>query len=70
MNSEKSRKLTANKSGDESGMETQDPYTIEPTVTSHTERAIALKEIVSNMRNNPLPESAPRLSRDDLHARR
>jgi predicted DNA-binding antitoxin AbrB/MazE fold protein len=47
-----------------------DPYTIPPQITDPEERAKALKELVLDMRENPIPENAPRFTRDELHERR
>ena len=49
---------------------THDPYVIQPTIKEASHRIGALKEIVNNMRNNLIPKDAPRLTREDLHARR
>jgi hypothetical protein len=38
--------------------------------TSLPERAQLLKQLTERMRNNPLPASAPRFSREQLHERR
>jgi predicted DNA-binding antitoxin AbrB/MazE fold protein len=35
-----------------------------------SERAQLLKQLTERMRNNPLPASAPRFSREQLHERR
>lgn len=44
-------------------------HMIPPSVTEPSERARAMREIVACMRNNPIPADAPRLTREDLHAR-
>ena len=48
-----------------------DPHTIPPTVTDLEERKRILREVVENMRANPLPAEAPRrFTREELHERR
>jgi hypothetical protein len=44
--------------------------TIPPKVTDSAERARLLRQITERMRNNPLPDNAQRLTRDELHGRR
>jgi len=39
-------------------------------ITDPVERAKMLKEIVKSMKNNPIPENAPRFTREELHERR
>jgi predicted DNA-binding antitoxin AbrB/MazE fold protein len=47
------------------------PRLIPPTVTDPEERKRILKEVVENMRANPLPADAPRrFTREELHERR
>lgn len=41
-----------------------------PLITDPVERARILKEVVQNMRDNPLPADAPRFTREELHERR
>jgi predicted DNA-binding antitoxin AbrB/MazE fold protein len=41
-----------------------------PTVTDPEERKRILKELVQNMRDNPIPADAPRFTREELHERR
>ncbi|HEX8721456.1 MAG TPA: antitoxin family protein [Pyrinomonadaceae bacterium] len=49
----------------------RDPHTIPPKVTDPEERRRILKEVVENMRANPLPADAPRrFTREELHERR
>ena len=44
---------------------------IRPLVTDPEERARILKEVVENMKSNPLPADAPRrFTREELHERR
>jgi hypothetical protein len=57
-----------NRSAKHAGVD--DPYLIEPTISDASERARLLKEIVKEMRSNPLPANAPHLTREDFHARR
>jgi predicted DNA-binding antitoxin AbrB/MazE fold protein len=47
-----------------------DPYTMEPQITDPGERKKALETLVRRMRENPIPENAPRFTRDELHERR
>jgi predicted DNA-binding antitoxin AbrB/MazE fold protein len=48
-----------------------DPYLLPPKVTDPEERARILKELVQNMRDNPIPADAPRrFTREELHERR
>ena len=42
---------------------------IRPAVDDPSEIARRLKEIVAEMRNNPVPAEAPHLTREDFHAR-
>jgi predicted DNA-binding antitoxin AbrB/MazE fold protein len=42
----------------------------QPEVTDPGERARILREVVARMNANPLPENAPRFSRDEMHERR
>lgn len=47
------------------------PHLIPPTVTDPEERKRILREVVENMRANPLPKDAPRrFTREELHERR
>lgn len=43
---------------------------VQPAVTDPAQRARILKEVVARMRNNPIPEDAPRLTRESLHESR
>ena len=44
---------------------------VQPAVTDPEERKRILKEVVDNMRANPLPADAPRrFTREELHERR
>lgn len=47
-----------------------DPYTIPPQITDPAERAKLLRELVQRMKENPLPDNAPRFTREELHERR
>ena len=42
---------------------------IPPRVTDPDERAKIRREVVASMRSNPIPENAPRFTRDELHER-
>jgi predicted DNA-binding antitoxin AbrB/MazE fold protein len=47
------------------------PNPVPPTVTDPEERKRILREVVENMRANPLPANAPRrFTREELHERR
>jgi predicted DNA-binding antitoxin AbrB/MazE fold protein len=46
------------------------PRVLPPTVTDLEERKRLLKELVQNMRDNPIPADAPRFTREELHERR
>jgi predicted DNA-binding antitoxin AbrB/MazE fold protein len=41
-----------------------------PTITDLEERRKILARVVERMSRNPLPEDAPRFTRDELHERR
>jgi predicted DNA-binding antitoxin AbrB/MazE fold protein len=41
-----------------------------PTVTDAAERKRILQQLVERMQQNPIPSSAPKLRREDLHERR
>ena len=45
------------------------PLIIPPRVTDPAERARIRREVVANMRSNPIPEDAPRFTREELHER-
>ena len=45
------------------------PRIIPPEVTDSDERARIRKEVVASMRRNPIPQHAPRFTRDELHER-
>jgi predicted DNA-binding antitoxin AbrB/MazE fold protein len=48
-----------------------DPHVLLPTVTDPEDRRRLMEELIENMRNNPIPEGAPRrFSREELHERR
>jgi predicted DNA-binding antitoxin AbrB/MazE fold protein len=47
-----------------------DPYTIPPQITDPEERERMMVELLRKMRGNPIPENAPRFTRDELHERR
>ena len=47
-----------------------DPYTCPPEITDPAERSRILEQIVADMKSNPFPASAPRLTREELHERR
>jgi predicted DNA-binding antitoxin AbrB/MazE fold protein len=46
------------------------PNLIPPTVTDPEERRRLMDELIQNMLDNPIPENAPRLTREELHERR
>ena len=41
-----------------------------PTVTDPEERKAILRRVTERMMNNPIPASAPRFTREELHERR
>jgi hypothetical protein len=41
-----------------------------PMITDPEERRRILKRVTQRMRDNPIPENAPRFTRDELHERR
>ena len=45
------------------------PGVIPPRVTDPEERARILREVTDRMQANPIPEGAPRFTRDELHER-
>jgi len=45
------------------------PSLIPPTTTDSRERDTLLAQVTARMTGNPLPVSAPRFSRDELHER-
>lgn len=47
-----------------------DPYTLPPTVTDPDVRARLLKELVQDMKDNPIIGDPPRFTREELHERR
>jgi predicted DNA-binding antitoxin AbrB/MazE fold protein len=56
--------------GSEVELTIDDPHTIPPQITDPDERKNALADLVSRMRENPIPENAPRFTREELHERR
>jgi predicted DNA-binding antitoxin AbrB/MazE fold protein len=46
------------------------PKLIPPRVTDPEERGRLMDELIQNMLDNPIPEDAPRLTREELHERR
>jgi len=57
--------------GEEVMLTIGDPYQGPSKVTDPEERARILKEVVQNMRDNPIPADAPRrFTREELHERR
>ena len=46
------------------------PNLIPPKVTDPGERKRLMDELIQNMLDNPIPETAPRLTREELHERR
>lgn len=47
-----------------------DPLTVPPVVTDATEQRRLLQELAREMKQHPLSEDAPRLTREQLHERR
>ena len=57
--------------GTEVELVVHEPDAVQPEVTDPEERKRILKEVVDNMRANPLPADAPRrFTREELHERR
>ena len=57
--------------GSEVELTVHESQTVQPAVTDLEERKRILKEVVENMRANPLPADAPRrFTREELHERR
>lgn len=56
--------------GSEVHLTIQGSRAVAPTVTEAAERQRILKALVERMQANPIPEGAPRLSREALHERR
>jgi hypothetical protein len=48
----------------------EQPNIIPPAVTDPAERQRILNEVVTRMMANPLPQDAPKFTRDELHERR
>ena len=48
----------------------QGPLLVPPTVTAPKQRARVLRQVTERMMQNPIPASAPRFTRDELHERR
>lgn len=48
----------------------ESPRALPPLVTDPEERKRIMEELIQNMRSNPLPENAPRFTREELHERR
>ncbi|MGB9181949.1 MAG: antitoxin family protein [Pyrinomonadaceae bacterium] len=48
----------------------ESPRVLPPLVTDPEERKRIMEELIQNMRSNPLPENAPRFTREELHERR
>ncbi len=46
------------------------PVVLPPRITDPEERAGVLRRLVQRMRENPIPATAPRFTRDELHERR
>lgn len=46
------------------------PRLLPPLETDPEKRKRILEELVQNMRDNPIPENAPRFTREELHERR
>ena len=57
--------------GEEVTLTIGNPFLIPPKVTDPEERKRILREMVENMRANPIPADAPRrFTREELHERR
>jgi predicted DNA-binding antitoxin AbrB/MazE fold protein len=56
--------------GAEVELTVHEPHTIPPKVTDPEERRRLMDELIQNMLDNPIPENAPRLTREELHERR
>ena len=48
----------------------ESPRVLPPTITDLEERKRILRELIQNMRDNPIPADAPRFTREELHERR
>jgi hypothetical protein len=48
----------------------ESPRMIPPSITDPAQRAQVMGDLVARMKANPLPASAPKLTRDQLHERR
>ena len=46
------------------------PQIIPPRIADPQERSRVRREIVASMRRNPIPQDAPRFTREELHERR
>ena len=46
------------------------PKVVPPRVTAPEERKRLMNELIQNMLDNPIPENAPRFTREELHERR
>ena len=46
------------------------PNLIPPVITNPEERERLMNELIQNMLDNPIPENAPRFTREELHERR
>ncbi|HVG18350.1 MAG TPA: antitoxin AF2212-like protein [Blastocatellia bacterium] len=46
------------------------PHVLPPEESDPEERARILRAMVERMNDNPIPENAPRFSREELHERR
>ena len=46
------------------------PGVLPPTITDPAERRRILQQVVERMMANPLPNNAPKFTRDELHERR
>jgi hypothetical protein len=56
--------------GSEVDLIVQGPLVLPPAITDPVEVRRLLVEITERMKQNPLPEQAPRFTREDLHGRR
>jgi predicted DNA-binding antitoxin AbrB/MazE fold protein len=56
--------------GSEVELTIHEPNIIPPIVTGPEEQKRLMDELIRNMRDNPIPANAPRLTREELHERR
>ena len=56
--------------GAEVHLTVEGPTVIPPEIIDSQERSRKLEEIICRMQSNPIPDGAPKFSRDELHERR